>query len=207
MYSVGHHNHINIDLMNFSTAKENQIRDETARDPALNDLGQVIYNGWPQTIQELSTALWEYWAYRDALAMENDLLLKGREVLIPALLRPDILTQLHSGRQGIEKPRCFTHESVFWPRSNKDIEPLCQSCELCRELQPQQPQQLMQMPEKPGIPCVKVGTNLSEIDGKSYLIISSNQSNFYSANIPGETRLSGATVKSVFNSKIEETVP
>ena len=33
------------------------------------------------------------------------------------------------------------------------------------------------------------------------------QSNFYSANIPGEARLSGATAKSVFNSKIEETVP
>ena len=31
-----------------------------------------------------------------------------------------------------------------------------------------------------------------------------NQSNFYSANIPGEARLSGATAKSVFNSKIEE---
>ena len=38
-------------------------------------------------------------------------------------------------------------------------------------------------------------------------IIIINQSNFYSANIPGETRLSGATTKSVFNSKIEGTVP
>ena len=34
-----------------------------------------------------------------------------------------------------------------------------------------------------------------------------NQSNFYSANIPGEARLSGATAKSEFNSEIEETVP
>ena len=34
-----------------------------------------------------------------------------------------------------------------------------------------------------------------------------NQSNFYSANIPGEARLSDATAKSLLNSKIEETVP
>ena len=34
-----------------------------------------------------------------------------------------------------------------------------------------------------------------------------NQSNFYSANILSEARLSGTTAKSVFNSKIEETVP
>ena len=32
-----------------------------------------------------------------------------------------------------------------------------------------------------------------------------NQSNFYSANMPVEARLSGATAKSVFNSKIEAT--
>ena len=36
---------------------------------------------------------------------------------------------------------------------------------------------------------------------------SMNQSNFYSANIPGEVRLIGATAKSMFNSKIEETLP
>ena len=35
--------------------------------------------------------------------------------------------------------------------------------------------------------------------GKHFRI---NQSNFYSANIPGEARLSGTTAKSVFNSKI-----
>ena len=34
-----------------------------------------------------------------------------------------------------------------------------------------------------------------------------NQSNFYSANIPGKAKLSGVTAKSVFNSKTEETVP
>ena len=44
--------------------------------------------------------------------------------------------------------------------------------------------------------------NISEQDHQSI-----NQSNFYTANIPGEVRLSGATAKSVFNSKIEETVP
>ena len=34
-----------------------------------------------------------------------------------------------------------------------------------------------------------------------------NQSNFYSANIPDVARLSGMIAKSVFNSKIDETVP
>ena len=38
-------------------------------------------------------------------------------------------------------------------------------------------------------------------------LLSVKQSNFYSANIPSEARLSGVTAESVFNSKIEETFP
>ena len=38
-------------------------------------------------------------------------------------------------------------------------------------------------------------------------LLSINQSYFYNANVPGEARFSGATAKSVFNSKIEETIP
>ena len=34
-----------------------------------------------------------------------------------------------------------------------------------------------------------------------------NQSNIYSASIPGEARLSGVIAKSVFNSKIDKAVP
>ena len=44
----------------------------------------------------------------------------------------------------------------------------------------------------------------TKVTKKWYII---NQSNFYSTNIPSEARLSGTTAKSVFNSKIEETVP
>ena len=45
-------------------------------------------------------------------------------------------------------------------------------------------------------------------DSIQYLIRKSiNQSNFCSTNIPGKARLSGATAQSVFDSKIEETVP
>ena len=42
---------------------------------------------------------------------------------------------------------------------------------------------------------------------QAFRLISINQSNFYSPNIPSEARLSGATHESVFNSKIDEAVP
>lgn len=162
---------VELDLLNFSTDKQKQIREETSKDDTLRALAQVIYTGWPDTIQDLPTALREYWAYRDELAVESGVIFKGRQVLIPKPLRADILTQLHSSHQGIEKTRRLARESVYWPRISKDIERLCTSCNLCQELQPQQPREPMQMHEKPAMPWVKVGTDLFEIDGKPFLII------------------------------------
>ena len=60
---------------------------------------------------------------------------------------------------------------MYWPRINRDIEQLCKNRNLCQELQPQQPRELMRMHKKPGMPWVKLGTDLFEIDGRSFLII------------------------------------
>ena len=54
---------------------------------------------------------------------------------------------------------------------------------------------------------VNVMTLPSSSDDRVSINQSINQSSFYSANIPGKARLSGATSESAFNSKIEETVP
>ena len=55
----------------------------------------------------------------------------------------------------------------------------------------------------------RVHTYRETIAGVSLIAfqVSINQSNFYSVNIPREARLSGVAAESVFNSKIEETVP
>ena len=164
-------NQVELDLLNFSNEKQKQIREETNKDEVLRVLGQVIYSGWPDTIQELPTDLREFWAYRDELAIESGIIFKGRQVLMPKKLRPDLLTQLHSGHQGIEKTRRLARESMYWPRINRDIEQLCKNCNLCQEMQPQQPREPMKMHEKPGMPWVKLGTDLFEIDGRSFLII------------------------------------
>ena len=55
-----------------------------------------------------------------------------------------------------------------------------------------------------------IGGEYFTVMNKDYVLPldqSISRSNLYSAIIPGEARLSGATAKSVFNSKIEETVP
>ena len=56
-------------------------------------------------MQELPKPLREYWSYRDELAVENGIIFKGRQVIIPEPLQKDILTQLHASHPGMEKKR------------------------------------------------------------------------------------------------------
>ena len=127
--------HVTIALINFPAAKQQLLKDETLRDPVLNALKEVIYNGGPDTVKELPSDLRAYWSFRDELAVEAGVIFKGRQILVPPSMQKDILKQLHSGHQGVEKTRRLARESVYWVKINSDIDNTCNSCESCQEQQ------------------------------------------------------------------------
>ena len=75
--------HLTIALINFPTAKQLLLKDETVRDPVLNALKEVIYTGWPDNVKELPSDLRTYWSFRDELAVEAGVIFKGRQILVP----------------------------------------------------------------------------------------------------------------------------
>ena len=92
---------IYLDLMHSSAEKQSSNREETLNETALSHLTSAIQSGWPDKIQDVPSLLREYWSYRDELAVENGIIFKGRQVLIPPNLRQDLLNQLHSSNKGI----------------------------------------------------------------------------------------------------------
>jgi hypothetical protein len=168
----------NICLINFSTQKQEELHEETARDPVLNALKEIIHHGWPENIKEIPTNLRPYWPYRDELAIESGVIFKGKQVLIPPPLRADILKRLHSSHFGIEKTRHLSRESCYWPNINKDIEVMCKECELCQEYQRGNKREPMIPYEIPSKPWQMIATDLFEIQGRQFLIISDKYSKF-----------------------------
>ena len=53
--------HLTIALINFPTAKQQLLKDETLRNPILNMLREVIYRGWLENVKELPTDLRADW--------------------------------------------------------------------------------------------------------------------------------------------------
>ena len=88
----------------------------------MNALMETIIQGWPDSIKDLPTDVRVFWVLHDELAVEDGIIFKGKQILIPESLRADILAQLHLSHQGIEKTQLLAREGVYWPNINKDIE-------------------------------------------------------------------------------------
>ena len=160
-----------IDLVNFSQRKQHQLRDQTAREPTINALVETIIQGWPDSISDLPSAVRVFWSFRDELAVEDGIIFKGKQVLIPESLRADILAQLSQFHQGIEKTQLLAREGVYWPNINKDIEHMTRTCTLCRELANCNRKEPLIPHDTPMAPWKKLGTDLFEMDGEHFLLI------------------------------------
>ena len=97
-----------IDLVNFSQRKQHQLRDQTARDPTMNALMETIIQGWPDSIKDLPTDVRVFWSFRDELAVEDGIIFKGKQVLIPESLRQTFLPNSISLTKALRRPN-------YWP--------------------------------------------------------------------------------------------
>ena len=48
--------------------------------------------------------------------------MEGRHIVIPEVLKPQSLDQLHINHMGIEKTKLLVCESIYWAYINNDIE-------------------------------------------------------------------------------------
>ena len=64
-----------------------QIQQASAQDKHLQHLKNIIITGWLNTKDELHGDLRPYWSFRDDLAVLGGVVMKGRHVIIPAILK------------------------------------------------------------------------------------------------------------------------
>ena len=55
------------------------------------------------------------------MAVIDGIVLKGKHVIIPEILKTQALYQLHINHMGIEKTKLLAHESIYWVNLNDDI--------------------------------------------------------------------------------------
>ena len=160
-----------VDMIHFSPQKASELRTHTLADPDLYTLQNIIITGWPNRQNDLPRNVRQYWSYRDELGVEDGILYKGSQVLVPVAMRDEILRRLHQAHQGIEKTRLLAKERVFWPGYTSDIEKMVRSCSTCQKYLPNQQAEPLMQHELPRGPWVKLGMDMFSIGDDEYLLI------------------------------------
>ena len=94
---------VTISFVQFAPDRLSQLKQETSNDTELAALRETIVQGWPQQRRDVAKALQPYWGFRDELAVEDGLVLKGERLVIPQSMHAYIMSKLHEGHQGMEK--------------------------------------------------------------------------------------------------------
>ena len=82
---------LRVDLVRFSTERLDKVRSDTPQDAVLNQLVETIIAGWPEDVKDLPPDIRSFWSFRDQLSVENGLVLKGQQLVIPRMQQPEIL--------------------------------------------------------------------------------------------------------------------
>ena len=81
-----------------------EIRLHQDEDEVCSKLKLFCSEGWPEK-HHLNCSLQPYWQYRAEITVQQGILMKDDRVIIPSVLRLDVLDKIHTGHQGIQKCR------------------------------------------------------------------------------------------------------
>ena len=102
-----------------------ELQQASSQDSHIQKLKHFIITGGPDSKEEVS----------------EELVLKGRHIIIPSSLKQQVLNHLHINHMGIEKMKLLAHKCIYWHSINIDIEKYIKQCAICLEFQQTQPKE------------------------------------------------------------------
>ena len=166
------------------------IASETAADPTMCKLLEVVSNGFPDKSRTEDSRIASFWIYRDALYVSDGVILYNDRVVIPPALRNNVLQILHAAHQGVSAMKSRARAIVFWPGLTDDIRATRDSCSSCNRSAPSQ----AAMPSRPtSTPFESVYADFFDYAGNHYLVAGDRLSGWVEIfKAPSGTAQSGA---------------
>ena len=155
-----------------------QLQMATAQDPVLQTLKNTVLTGWPDQRKHAPLNIQDYWNYRDEISIHNGILFKNMRIIVPRVLRSEMLAKIHSSHLGIESCLRKAKDLVFWPCMHADIKDVVDKCTICAEFQARNAKEPMQSREVPDRPWGRVASDLFHLYGKDYVVLVDCYSDF-----------------------------
>ena len=119
-----------------------------------------------------------YFDFRDELTIQDQLVFKVLHIIIPVVLRREMMSMVHASHIGIEGCIRRAHDSLYWPRMNADLKECIGKCDICLAHQAMPGRESLLQHEIPERPWAKIGVDLCALKGRTLLVICDYYSNF-----------------------------
>ncbi len=162
----------------FAGRDQARIAAATQADRELQELRRAIIDGWPHTRSEVPASISAYWDYRDELSTYNGIVYKGDRIVIPRVLRGDMVKRIHKAHLGMVTSKQRARDLIFWPGMNSQIEDTIRRCEVCLKYRNKQPKEPMTAHDVPNGPWKKVASDIFELYSQYYIVLVDYYSNF-----------------------------
>ena len=105
-----------------------ELRQQAERDEVYQALRRLVQDGFPEKKSELAESLKPFWAVKEGLAIDDELVVYGCRLVIPHSLRASMLVRLHDAHQGVTRSQQRARLTMYWPGMEKDIENFVAGC-------------------------------------------------------------------------------
>ena len=165
-------------LEDLPDARCEEIRQATVNDPLLQRLINIIKDGWPDNKYDLPEEIRPYFAIRDTLSYNDNLVVNGERIVVPKSLQNDMKKRLHTAHLGYDSMIRRARKCIYWCGMAKDIKQVADNCDICFEHKPRNQKESLKQHAEGKSPFEKVGVDLCEYHGLNYLITVDYFTNF-----------------------------
>lgn len=161
-----------IQYINSLPASETKLRaivTEQNNDNLISVVKNYIKDGWPHAVDK---CLSEYYEVRGELSVVQDMLVFRDRIVIPYVLRKDILKRIHDdGHLSLDKCRKRAQSSVWWPLISKELSEYIERCNFCQINRRKHKSEPLKPTRLPDRPWQQLALDLFDLKGDKYLIV------------------------------------
>lgn len=143
---------------------------KTLSDETLSLINEYLHNGWPD-VKQLQGEIKHYYNIRNEIQENDDLLYFGDRLLVPQTLRKLVLETLHETHLGVSKIIRKMKQCFYWPGVSSDVTNIVSACKVCQKFAKSKTKCPMLNHDIPNLPFSKIGVDIAEFQGHSYLVL------------------------------------
>ena len=146
-----------------------RVNEAAAVDEECVALVRIIVDGFPEEKTSLPPLLQKYWGMKEEMYVIENVPFKGRKMLVPSTLRPQVLEGLHAANQGVTGMLANARDRFFWPGLDASVRNMRLQCRQCNEQAPSQSDETPISTPSPEVPFQQVVADLFSLEGHTFI--------------------------------------